>query len=165
MKLWNVDTGREILSLGRHEKKVYAVALSPDGKRIASGGRTTPSKFGASSKAAATPKNSVNFPVTSPAPCFSKGWTQNCFGRQVAPRKEARECKNISVVGRPPARKLWRAARAVVHALGRGWRANTPAVFPAKDQDHTKVESKVLKRISLLQQARHNAIAAYLRSL
>ena len=38
MKLWNVDTDREILALSRHEKEVYGVAFSLDGKRIASGG-------------------------------------------------------------------------------------------------------------------------------
>ncbi|KAK6356044.1 hypothetical protein TWF718_000418 [Orbilia javanica] len=38
--LWDTSTGREIQSLGGHDDVVKAVAFSPDGRQLASGGRT-----------------------------------------------------------------------------------------------------------------------------
>ena len=37
-KLWDVDNGRELLTLEGHFKWVWAVAVSADGKRIVTGG-------------------------------------------------------------------------------------------------------------------------------
>jgi WD40 repeat protein len=36
--LWNVDTGRLLVRLDGHERKVQCLAYSPDGKRLASEG-------------------------------------------------------------------------------------------------------------------------------
>ena len=35
VKVWYVDVGREVLTLGRHDSFVKVVAFSPDGKQIA----------------------------------------------------------------------------------------------------------------------------------
>ncbi len=37
IKLWNVDTGKEIKTLNGHDFAVYSVSFSPDGKTLASG--------------------------------------------------------------------------------------------------------------------------------
>jgi WD40 repeat protein len=37
-KLWDAETGKELLTLGGHHDIVTSVAWSPDGKRLASGG-------------------------------------------------------------------------------------------------------------------------------
>ncbi len=39
LEVWDADTGSELLSLKGHAGLVYAVAFSPDGKRIVSGGQ------------------------------------------------------------------------------------------------------------------------------
>ena len=38
VKVWDAQTGRELLSLKGHTAKVVSLAFSPDGKRLASGG-------------------------------------------------------------------------------------------------------------------------------
>jgi len=38
VKLWNLETGKEIRSLKTDSGYIYSVAISPDGKTIASGG-------------------------------------------------------------------------------------------------------------------------------
>jgi len=37
-KVWNADTGQELLTLKGHDSSVNSVAYSPDGKRIATAG-------------------------------------------------------------------------------------------------------------------------------
>ena len=37
MKLWQVDTGKELRTCTGHEDRVFSVAFSPDGKILASG--------------------------------------------------------------------------------------------------------------------------------
>ena len=37
VRVWDMDTGMEILALKDHDKPVYGVAFSPDGKHLASG--------------------------------------------------------------------------------------------------------------------------------
>jgi WD40 repeat protein len=37
LKLWDAQTGQEILTLKGHSDRVWSVAFSPDGKRIVSG--------------------------------------------------------------------------------------------------------------------------------
>src|SRR5262245_50526883 len=39
IKLWDLKTGREVLSLRSHRYGVWKVAFSPDGKRLASAGK------------------------------------------------------------------------------------------------------------------------------
>ncbi len=39
MKLWDAEAGRLLLSIDGHSAKIYALAFSPDGRRLASGGR------------------------------------------------------------------------------------------------------------------------------
>ena len=38
VKVWDAETGRELLSLPGHTGAIWGVAFSPDGTRIASGG-------------------------------------------------------------------------------------------------------------------------------
>lgn len=38
VKVWNAETGEEVLTFSGHESTVYCVAFSPDGQQIASGG-------------------------------------------------------------------------------------------------------------------------------
>jgi WD40 repeat protein len=35
LKIWDADTGQELLTLRGHDSNVWAVAFSPDGHRIA----------------------------------------------------------------------------------------------------------------------------------
>ena len=37
-KVWDVETGKELLTLRGHSDSVYSVAWSPDGKQLANGG-------------------------------------------------------------------------------------------------------------------------------
>ena len=37
VKIWNAQTGKELMTLRGHERPVNSVAFSPDGKRLASG--------------------------------------------------------------------------------------------------------------------------------
>jgi WD40 repeat protein len=38
VKLWDVHTGEEVATLGRHDAAVFAVDIAPDGRHVASGG-------------------------------------------------------------------------------------------------------------------------------
>ena len=40
VKVWDADTGQEVLTLKGHTAQVTSVAFSPDGKRIVSGSGT-----------------------------------------------------------------------------------------------------------------------------
>ena len=42
VKVWDAETGRELLTLQGHTSDVWNVAFSPDGQRLASGGRCDP---------------------------------------------------------------------------------------------------------------------------
>ena len=44
VRLWDVDTGRQVLVLHGHRYGVHCVAFSPDGTRLASGGGTNEGK-------------------------------------------------------------------------------------------------------------------------
>ncbi len=45
VKLWDVATGQELLTLKGHTDDVWSVAFSPDGKRLASGSVDQTVKF------------------------------------------------------------------------------------------------------------------------
>jgi WD40 repeat protein len=42
VKVWDAETGRELLTLQGHTSDVWSVAFSPDGQRLASGGSFDP---------------------------------------------------------------------------------------------------------------------------
>ncbi len=44
LKIWDITTGKELLSLKGHTDAVTSVAFSPDGQRLASGGGDRPNR-------------------------------------------------------------------------------------------------------------------------
>lgn len=39
VRLWNAETGKQLLTLKGHENDVYSVAIRPDGRQVASGSK------------------------------------------------------------------------------------------------------------------------------